>query len=137
MIGGAGEQRTLRVVARHADWWNADYYSPAEYGRKLAVLHDHCRAIGRDPATIVPTYFATVSLARDPDAVVRNMPFSHRGELYLLNGTPDDVTRQLEEFAALGVRHVQLSFMDFPSGEGLDLFLSDVLPRFSRVTQRG
>jgi hypothetical protein len=69
--------------------------------------------------------------------VVRNMPFSHRGELYLLNGIPDDVTRQLEEFAALGVRHVQLSFMDFPSGEGLDLFLSDVLPRFSRVTQRG
>jgi alkanesulfonate monooxygenase SsuD/methylene tetrahydromethanopterin reductase-like flavin-dependent oxidoreductase (luciferase family) len=137
MIGGAGEQRTLRVVARHADWWNADYYSPAEYARKLAVLHDHCRAIGRDPATIVPTYFATVSLARDPDAVVRNMPFSHRGEIYLVNGAPDDVTRQLEEFAALGVRHVQLSFMDFPSTEGLDLFLSDVLPRFSRVTQRG
>jgi alkanesulfonate monooxygenase SsuD/methylene tetrahydromethanopterin reductase-like flavin-dependent oxidoreductase (luciferase family) len=137
MIGGAGEQRTLRVVARHADWWNADYYSPAEYARKLAVLHDHCRAIGRDPATIVPTYFATVSLARDPDAVVRNMPFSHRGEIYLVNGTPDDVTRKLEEFAALGVRHVQLSFMDFPSTEGLDLFLSDVLPRFSRVTQRG
>jgi alkanesulfonate monooxygenase SsuD/methylene tetrahydromethanopterin reductase-like flavin-dependent oxidoreductase (luciferase family) len=137
MIGGAGERRTLRVVARHADWWNADYYSPAEYGRKLDVLHDHCRAIGRDPAAIVPTYFATVSLARDRDAVVRTMPFSHRGELYLVNGTPDDVTRKLEEFAALGVRHVQLSFMDFPSTEGLDLFLSDVLPHFSRVTQRG
>jgi len=44
----SGEQRTLRVVARHADWWNADYYSPAEYGRKLSILHDHCRAIGRD-----------------------------------------------------------------------------------------
>jgi alkanesulfonate monooxygenase SsuD/methylene tetrahydromethanopterin reductase-like flavin-dependent oxidoreductase (luciferase family) len=135
MIGGAGEQRTLRVVARHADWWNADYYSPAEYGRKLSVLRDHCRAIGRDPAEITPTYFATVSLSRDPDAVVRNMPFSHRGELYLLNGTPDEVTRKLEEFAALGVQHIQLSFMDFPSSEGIDLFLSDVLPRFTRVTQ--
>ncbi len=136
MIGGAGERRTLRVVAQHADWWNADYYSPAEYGRRLSILHDHCRAIGRDPATIVPTYFATASLSRDPDAIVRNMPFSHRGELYLLNGTPDDVTRKLEEFAALGVQHVQLSFMDFPSSEGLDLFLSEVLPRFSRVTQQ-
>ncbi|MDQ2788011.1 MAG: LLM class flavin-dependent oxidoreductase [Chloroflexota bacterium] len=137
MIGGAGEQRTLRVVARHADWWNADYYSPAEYGRKLAVLHDHCRAIGRDPAEIVPTYFATVSLSRDPHAVVRNQPFSHRGELCVLNGAPDEVAHKLEEFAALGVQHVQLSFMDFPGGEGLDLFLSDVLPRFTRVTQRG
>lgn len=137
MIGGAGEQRTLRVVARHADWWNADYYSPTEYARKLAVLHDHCRVIGRDPETIVPTYFATVSLSRDPNAVVRNLPFSHRGELYLLNGTPDDVTRKLAEFAALGVQHVQLSFMDFPNPEGLDLFLSNVLPRFRRVSQRG
>ena len=50
MIGGAGEQRTLRVVAQYADWWNADYYSPADYARKLAILHDHCRAIGRDPS---------------------------------------------------------------------------------------
>lgn len=136
MIGGAGERKTLRVVAQHADWWNADYYSPEEYGRKLAVLHEHCHAVGRDPATIVPTYFATVSLSRDPDAVVRNLPFSHRGELYLLSGTPDDVADKLTAFAAQGVQHVQLSFMDFPNTEGLDLFLSEVLPRFTRVTQR-
>jgi alkanesulfonate monooxygenase SsuD/methylene tetrahydromethanopterin reductase-like flavin-dependent oxidoreductase (luciferase family) len=136
MIGGAGEQRTLRVVARHADWWNADYYSPAEYARKLGVLHEHCRAIGRDPATIVPTYFATMSLSRDPHAVTQNRPFSHRGELYLVEGDPDAVTRQLEAFAALGVQHMQISFTDFPSTTGLDLFLSEVLPRFERVTQR-
>lgn len=137
MIGGAGEKRTLRVVARHADWWNADYYSPAEYGRKLAVLHEHCRVIGRDPATIVPTYFATVSLSRDPNVGEGNRPFSHRGELYIVQGDPDTVTRQLEEFAALGVKHVQLSFTDFPSDEGLNIFLSEVLPRFSRATSRG
>ena len=65
MIGGGGEQRTLRVVAEHADWWNADYYSPAEYARKLGVLHEHCRAIGRDPAAIVPTcYMGDQPLAR-------------------------------------------------------------------------
>ncbi|MGH2344857.1 MAG: LLM class flavin-dependent oxidoreductase [Chloroflexota bacterium] len=136
MIGGAGEKRTLRVVARHADWWNADYYSPAEYGRKLAVLHEHCRVLGRDPATIVPTYFATVSLSRNPNIGEGTRPFSHRGELYIVHGDPDAVSRQLEEFAALGVRHVQLSFTDFPSDEGLNLFLSEVLPRFSRVTPR-
>ena len=137
MIGGAGEQRTLRVVARHADWWNADYYSPADYGRKLAVLHEHCRAIGRDSATIVPTYYATVSLTRDANARAPMMPLSHRGELYVVNGNPDAVTQQLEQFAALGVQHVQLTFADFPREEGLDLFLTEVLPRFTRVTQRG
>jgi alkanesulfonate monooxygenase SsuD/methylene tetrahydromethanopterin reductase-like flavin-dependent oxidoreductase (luciferase family) len=135
MIGGAGERRTLQVVARHADWWNADYYTPAEYGRKLGILRQYCTAIGRDPDTIVPTYFAAVSLSRDPDAQVSNLPFSHRSDLSALSGTPDDVTRQLEAFAALGVQHVQLSFLDFPNPRGLELFLSDVLPRFSRITQ--
>jgi alkanesulfonate monooxygenase SsuD/methylene tetrahydromethanopterin reductase-like flavin-dependent oxidoreductase (luciferase family) len=137
MIGGAGERRTLRVVAEHADWWNADYYSPAEYARKLAVLHEHCRAIGRDVASIVPTYYASVSLSRNPVGVARTLPLSHRGELYLVQGDPATVTRQLEEFAALGVRHVQLTFTDFPRAEGIDLFLSEVLPRFTRATQRG
>jgi alkanesulfonate monooxygenase SsuD/methylene tetrahydromethanopterin reductase-like flavin-dependent oxidoreductase (luciferase family) len=136
MIGGAGEQRTLRVVAQHADWWNADYYSPDEYARKLDILHEHCRAIGRDEASIVPTYFATVRLSRHPDPAAATLPLSHRGELYLVQGNPDAVTRQLEAFAALGVRHVQLSFTDFPRTEGIDLFLSEVLPRFGRATQR-
>jgi alkanesulfonate monooxygenase SsuD/methylene tetrahydromethanopterin reductase-like flavin-dependent oxidoreductase (luciferase family) len=133
MIGGAGEKRTLRVVAEHADWWNADYYSPADYGRKLAILHDHCRTIGRDPSEITPTYYGAVRLSRKPDPTV-NMPLSHRSDLFTLSGTPDDVTRQLEEFAALGVRHIQLSFIDFPRTEGLDLFLNEVLPRFTRPT---
>ena len=136
MIGGAGEQRTLRVVARHADWWNADYYTAAEYGRKLGILRGYCEEIGRDPASIVPTYYGTVNLTRDPSATKVAMPFSHRTDIFHLNGTPDDVTQQLEEFAALGVQHVQLTFMDFPRSEGLDLFLSEVLPRFTRVTQR-
>jgi len=135
MIGGAGEQRTLRVVARYADWWNADYYTPEEYGRKLGILRQYCDEIGRDPATIKPTYFAAASLSRDPDAQAANLPFSHRADLMAVSGTPDQVTRQLETFAGLGVQHVQLSFLDFPDPTGLELFLSDVLPRFSRLSQ--
>jgi alkanesulfonate monooxygenase SsuD/methylene tetrahydromethanopterin reductase-like flavin-dependent oxidoreductase (luciferase family) len=136
MIGGAGERRTLRVVARYADWWNADYYTPSEYGRKLGILRDYCTEIGRDPDTIVPTYYAAVRLARDPNALVGNLPFSHRSDLFALSGTPDEVTGQLETFAALGVRHVQLSFLDFPDPSGFEAFVADVLPRFRRITQQ-
>jgi alkanesulfonate monooxygenase SsuD/methylene tetrahydromethanopterin reductase-like flavin-dependent oxidoreductase (luciferase family) len=133
MIGGGGERRTLKVVARHADWWNADYYSPAEYARKLAVLHDDCRAIGRDPAAIVPTCYMGISLSRDPARLIRRRTMGHRGEVHVVSGDPDDVTAQIEEFAAVGVRLMQLNFLDFPRREGLELFLSDVLPRFTRV----
>ena len=48
MIGGAGERRTLRVVARYADWWNDLLRPPAEQRRKLEVLRQHCHAEGRD-----------------------------------------------------------------------------------------
>lgn len=137
MIGGAGEQRTLRVVARYADWWNADYYSPDDYARKLEILRRYCQEIGREPNSVVPTYYATVSIARDPAAVSGIMPLSHRTDLYCVSGSPDQVTQQLEQFAALGVQHVQLTFTDFPRLEGMRLFLSDVLPRFRRIGQRG
>ena len=66
MIGGAGERRTLRVVARHADWWNADYYSPDEYAHKLAVLRAHCAEIGRDAAEIVPSCYMGITVAHEP-----------------------------------------------------------------------
>jgi len=133
MIGGGGERRTLRVVAQYADWWNCDYYSPAEYAHKLAVLHDHCRAIGRDPAAIVPTCYTGISLSHDPERLIRHRTMGHRGEVHVISGDPDAVTAQIEAFAAVGVRHMQLNFLDFPRTDGIELFLTDVLPRFSRA----
>jgi alkanesulfonate monooxygenase SsuD/methylene tetrahydromethanopterin reductase-like flavin-dependent oxidoreductase (luciferase family) len=51
LIGGSGERRTLRVVARDADVWNGEG-DPATFAHKNAVLDEHCREIGRDPSTI-------------------------------------------------------------------------------------
>jgi F420-dependent oxidoreductase-like protein len=51
-IGGTGERRTLRIVARYADGWNAPFISPEEFARKRGVLAEHCAAEGRDPSEI-------------------------------------------------------------------------------------
>ena len=48
MIGGAGERKTLRVVAKHADWWNDVARPVAELQHKLNVLKKHCDETGRD-----------------------------------------------------------------------------------------
>ncbi len=133
MIGGAGEKRTLRVVAEHADWWNADYYTPDEYAHKLAVLRDHCRAVGRDPEEIVPTCYMGISLSHDPDKLIRRRFMGHRGEVHVISGDPDEVTAGIAAFAAVGVRYAQLNFLGFPDTEGIELFLRDVLPRFDRA----
>ncbi len=133
MIGGAGERRTLRVVAQYADWWNADYYSPADYARKLGVLREHCRAVGRDPSAIVPTCYMGISIANDPAKLIRQPPVVSRPDMYVISGNPDEAAAQIKEFASIGVRHMQLNFLDYPHTDGLDLFLSDVLPRFTRA----
>ncbi|MFL5835160.1 MAG: TIGR03560 family F420-dependent LLM class oxidoreductase, partial [Solirubrobacteraceae bacterium] len=57
LVGGSGERRTLRLVARHADACNL-FGDPETVRRKVAVLREHCAAAGRDPAEIAVTHFA-------------------------------------------------------------------------------
>jgi F420-dependent oxidoreductase-like protein len=52
-IGGSGEKRTLRTVAKYAQHWNFVGGTPEEFAQKRDVLFDHCRAIGRDPKEII------------------------------------------------------------------------------------
>jgi alkanesulfonate monooxygenase SsuD/methylene tetrahydromethanopterin reductase-like flavin-dependent oxidoreductase (luciferase family) len=129
MIGGGGEKRTLRIAAKYADAWNVDYIHPEDFERKLGILHGYCDEIGRDPATIEPSYFALVSLNRDPDKVLKVMPPNYPPTAYMLNGGPDEVLEKLARFRDLGARHVQLSFLDYPGTDGIETFLEYVLPQ--------
>jgi alkanesulfonate monooxygenase SsuD/methylene tetrahydromethanopterin reductase-like flavin-dependent oxidoreductase (luciferase family) len=47
-IGGGGERKTLRTVAKYADGWNVPFISPEQFSAKRAVLAQHCEAVGRD-----------------------------------------------------------------------------------------
>ena len=51
LVGGGGEQRTLRTVARYADEWNSGA-SPEVFAAKLKVLAEHCEKAGRDPKSV-------------------------------------------------------------------------------------
>ncbi len=51
MIGGGGEKKTLRLVAKHADIWHS--FTPVDdFERKLGILAEHCDAVGRDISEI-------------------------------------------------------------------------------------
>jgi F420-dependent oxidoreductase-like protein len=52
VIGGSGEQITLRVVARYAQVWNFNGRDVDTFKHKLNVLHQHCENVGRDPSEI-------------------------------------------------------------------------------------
>jgi F420-dependent oxidoreductase-like protein len=69
-IGGRGERKTLRVIARHADVWNAPGGEPDEVARLAGVLDAHCADLGRDPAEIRRS--VQVRYDGDDDALLRS-----------------------------------------------------------------
>jgi F420-dependent oxidoreductase-like protein len=81
LVGGGGEQRTLKVAARYADITNwFGHFEEATH--KLGVLDRHCEAIGRDPAEILRTVSFSIVLAEsesDKARVLAQIPEAVRG----------------------------------------------------------
>ena len=122
LIGGGGEEKTLAIVARRADWWNFNSCSVEEYAHKVAILKSHCVRIGRDPAEIKLTYLSTASVSEDPKQVVRS-PQKH-----FVAGNSAEVINELERFQAVGVTHFMFRFLD---PESLERFVKTVVPHFA------
>jgi alkanesulfonate monooxygenase SsuD/methylene tetrahydromethanopterin reductase-like flavin-dependent oxidoreductase (luciferase family) len=123
MVGGGGEQLTLRVVAKHADWWNLSFSPIERYRQKLAVLRDHCARVGWDSSTLTLTYYAQVNVVRDASQ------YKPQERPYTVGGTPELVAAELQQFIDLGVRHIPIRPSDFPSLKGLTLFQDEVISR--------
>jgi F420-dependent oxidoreductase-like protein len=108
-IGGGGERRLLRAVARHADVWNYFSVPLAEYEHKREVLHAHCRDIGRDPATLAQSLMVPlVTARREKDVRDAREAARRRGGVFahddqLVQGTPDIVVPRLLDYARRGV----------------------------------
>lgn len=84
VIGGGGEQLTLRVVAKYADIWNYAGGSVEEFSHKVSVLHEHCAEIGRDPGEIVLSCQHRVK-ADDFGASVETLkPFMEAGATHIV-----------------------------------------------------
>ncbi len=93
MIGGGGEKKTLRLVARYADACNV-FGSPEMIARKYRILDEHCAAVGRDPADIERSTLQGVNLATEG---------GRRGE------TPAQLIDRFGDLADAGAEHVIFS----------------------------
>lgn len=135
-VGGAGERRTLPLAARHADVWNCPTYAVADLERKLAVLHQHCRRIGRDPATLRVTEEAVLALVERRDQIdaaraLAERRFAGPGWGFAAGGycgTPDDIVARLRERARLGVDGVVFFLHDRAEPATLRLLAREVVP---------
>jgi F420-dependent oxidoreductase-like protein len=106
MVGGNGEKRTLRTLAKFGDICNIDFNNPGSpelFKHKIEVLERHCEDIGRDPAKIKKTMLIPLRLARDEKeaAQIRKT----RGE-WVLYGTPSFIIDRIQQYIDAGVEEI-------------------------------
>jgi F420-dependent oxidoreductase-like protein len=136
-IGGVGEKRTLRSVARHADGWNAAYISPEEFARLNKVLDQRCEEEDRDPTEIRRSVNLMFMLAADEAGAKRVQEqleqqwggAAGRVAGGALIGTPDQAAERLAEYAAAGAHGINVALRAPWDGEALDAYVDDVIPK--------
>ncbi|WP_109523838.1 MULTISPECIES: LLM class F420-dependent oxidoreductase [Nocardia] len=113
LIGGSGERKTLRLVARYGDACNLFGSSPAEVEHKLDVLRRHCDDVGRDYETIRKTI-----LANNP----RPTP-----------ETRDEFVRAMADYAKLGIHSAIVT----PTTGAPAAWIDDMAPAVTQLAELG
>ncbi|MBI2165604.1 MAG: LLM class F420-dependent oxidoreductase [Chloroflexi bacterium] len=116
LVGGGGEELTLRIVARHAQACNL-FGEPETVRHKLDVLTRHCRDVGRDPASILKTRLGVMVIAATEKELKQKLdtyypgipPASFQGRVTA--GTPGQVAEGMQgpPECGAGLPYLQLS----------------------------
>jgi len=134
LIGGGGEKKTLRIVARYADACNLGGGFET-VRRKDEILRRHCDEVGRDESEIERTVGAGTCIIRDDPAEAQRVfeaMFAHNGGADLwknqLVGTPEQVVEQLRPFLGIGFRHFIVGFPSPYDAESMERLITEVKP---------
>ena len=139
-IGGIGEKRTLKLVAQHADGWNAAYVPPQEFARLSRVLDRHCEALDRDPKELRRGVNVAFNLAVDRQGAAREAaqlkqqwgPAADRIAGGALLGTPEDAVARVLDYAAAGATDINIALRAPFDAEALDAYIEEVMPQVRR-----
>jgi F420-dependent oxidoreductase-like protein len=138
MIGGSGERKTLKLVAKYADACNI-FGSPKTISKKLAVLKDHCMTLNRDFDTILRTKLVHVIIDNNQELLAnrlnerfKGVPEEERNE-FVIYGTPEQIISQIQLFTDSGIEYLIVNFEPGREIESLDLFATKVMRYFSNT----
>ena len=139
MIGGGGEKKTLRTVARYAQGWNIGGELET-LERKARILRDHCEAVGRDPLEIEHTMVRFVVLRDDPDEAAQALKerLEANGSKHVVDpevdflGNEEQVAAQWRRYVDLGFTHI---IVDLPAP--VDRETLERLPRLRELVAAG
>ncbi|HEX8033431.1 MAG TPA: TIGR03560 family F420-dependent LLM class oxidoreductase [Ktedonobacterales bacterium] len=145
LIGGNGPKRTLPLVARYANVWNAVALSPEAFRESSSTLDHLLLEAGRKPEDVARTLMLGSFFGRDEHALDRKLSWRHDDpELagkpldevvqlvhttrQALVGTPDQVIAQLRSYIAAGAQEIMVQWLDLDDMDGLRAFATSVPP---------
>jgi len=142
-VGGAGEKYMLRAVAKLADGYNFAWnLSPEDCQKKLNVLSEHCKTLGRDESSIGKSFLTACVLGKTSDDVRRTLqqisdeyhnipgylPYALRKGA--ITGTADDCIRRINDYSEVGVNYLMLAFPQREMESSLEEFAKKVMTSF-------
>ena len=135
LVGGGGERKTLKIVAKYADACNL-FGSAETVKRKLNILKEHCKTIGRDYDSILKTKLAIIVVDDDKQTsekkigqIFKGMPEEQIRE-FAIYGTPEDVLRQIELFEQVDIQYLIVDLDPTRELEALDVFANEIIKKY-------
>lgn len=135
LVGGGGERRTLKIVAKFADACNL-IGSLETINRKLTVLREHCETVGRDYDSILKTKLCTVIINDDANTakkrvqdILNGMPEEQIRE-FAIYGTHEEVCRQIELFERAGIEYIIVNLEPSNEVDSLERFAKEIIQNF-------
>jgi F420-dependent oxidoreductase-like protein len=139
MVGGSGERQTLKIVAKYADACNL-YGSAETVKRKLSILNEHCKSVGRDYDSILKTKLGFIVIDNDKEMVERRIqqiskviPGDQFRE-FVIYGTPEEVLKQIELLEDVGMQYLIVDLEPYRELEALEIFADSVMKKMSGIT---
>jgi F420-dependent oxidoreductase-like protein len=141
MVGGSGERYTLKIIAKYADACNL-FGSTETVKRKLSILREHCKSVGRDYDSILKTKLGFVVIDNDKKMVEKRVqqiisngiPKEQVGE-FVIYGTPDDVLKQIELLEEVGIQYLIVDLEPYRELEALEVFGNSIVKKLSRTAK--
>ena len=129
MVGGGG-YTTMKHAAKYADIWNYPDAPLERFLERQAILHRHCQAIGREPASLRCSWFGRVAIGRtEAEAVARGVS---RVEKWTVQnafvGTPAQIAEKMAAFVEHGCDYFMIDIIGAPDPEVLGMFSEEVIP---------
>src|SRR5215204_5814253 len=136
LVGGSGERKTLKIVAKYADACNL-FGSIETIKRKLDILKEHCKSVGRDYSSILKTKLSAIIVDDSEEKARNRVQKTFRGipeeqiKEFVIYGTPENVSRQIEIFEQIGIQYLIVDLEPYRELEALDTFANKVINKIS------